>query len=264
MEPRIYLSDAVPSPPEAPAVPSVGFPTNGSDIGAQSATSPGAYWFYQVGESLRRIIVAAGNTPSDANLDLLMDSIVALNAVNQLPIGALLIMDGDVVPTGFLKRNGAELLRASYPKLWAYAQTVSNFISQATKDADPENYAGYYGDGDGSTTFTIPDWRGEHWRAWDDGRGVDIGRTIGSWQAHAIENMTGSIPDLINMSNIFGESVPTGVFTATDVNTASTNITGGSGGDKAFTMNFDASGQVNTDVETRPRNLSGMALVRAY
>lgn len=254
MEPRKYLSDAVAAPPEAPAVPSVGYPTDGSDIGAQAATSPGAYWFYQIGESLRRIIVAAGNTPSDANLDLLMDSIVALSAVNQLPIGGLLVMDGDVVPAGFLKRNGAELLRASYPKLWDYAQTVTNFISQATKDTDPEIYAGYYGDGDGSTTFTIPDWRGEFPRFWDDGRGVDVGRAIGSFQGDAIRNITASV---LTQSRLLDFE---GAFTSGG------NIDGGvnGSGNSPDILAFDASLTVPTADQNRPRSISGMALVRAY
>jgi phage-related tail fiber protein len=40
-----------------------------------------------------------------------------------------------------------------------------------------------FGVGDGSTTFGIPDLRGEFARGWDDARGVDTGRTFGSAQA---------------------------------------------------------------------------------
>jgi len=170
------------------------------------------------------------------------------------PIGALLIMDGDVVPTGFLKRNGAELVRASYPLLWAYAQTVSNFVTQATKDSDPEAYAGYYGDGDGSTTFTIPDWRGEFWRAWDDGRGVDVGRAIGSFQGDAIRNITASV---LTQSRLLDFE---GAFTSGG------NIDGGvnGSGNGPDILAFDASLTVPTADQNRPRSISGMALVRAY
>lgn len=75
MEPRIYLADAVDNPPEPPESPSPGYPTDGNPIGGQKATAPGAWWIYKVGESLRRVIVAAGLTPSDGNLDLLKDAI---------------------------------------------------------------------------------------------------------------------------------------------------------------------------------------------
>jgi phage-related tail fiber protein len=40
----------------------------------------------------------------------------------------------------------------------------------------------WYGLGDGTTTFNLPDLRGEFIRGWDDGRGVDVGRGFGSFQ----------------------------------------------------------------------------------
>jgi phage-related tail fiber protein len=40
-----------------------------------------------------------------------------------------------------------------------------------------------HGAGDGSTTFNVPDLRGEFVRGWDHGRGVDSGRGLGSLQA---------------------------------------------------------------------------------
>jgi phage-related tail fiber protein len=39
-----------------------------------------------------------------------------------------------------------------------------------------------FGPGNGSTTFNLPDLRGEFIRGWDDGRGVDAGRGLGSKQ----------------------------------------------------------------------------------
>ncbi|MEN1726397.1 tail fiber protein, partial [Pseudomonas aeruginosa] len=41
----------------------------------------------------------------------------------------------------------------------------------------------YYGAGDGSTTFNLPDYRGEFLRALDDGRGLDLGRQLGTLQS---------------------------------------------------------------------------------
>lgn len=66
-------------------------------------------------------------------------------------------------PTGWLKANGAAISRTAYADLFAAIGTI-------------------YGAGDGSTTFNLPDLRGEFIRGYDDGRGVDAGRTIGSWQ----------------------------------------------------------------------------------
>jgi microcystin-dependent protein len=67
-------------------------------------------------------------------------------------------------PTGWLKANGAAVSRTTYAGLFAAIGTT-------------------YGVGDGSTTFALPDLRGEFPRGWDDGRGVDSGRTFGSAQS---------------------------------------------------------------------------------
>ena len=47
-----------------------------------------------------------------------------------------------------------------------------------------------FGAGDGSTTFNLPDLRGEFVRGWDDGRGIDAGRTFGSAQLDAYQAHT--------------------------------------------------------------------------
>lgn len=244
MEPRNYAADAAASPPAAPAIPSHGYPTDGNP-GGQPATWPGAHWIYKTGESLRRIIVAAGFTPSDSNLNLLLESIQKIATAYSLPIGSLLVIDGDVVPAGFLKRNGAELSRASYPELWAYAQSIANFTTQATIDGNPEAYAGYYGDGNGSTTFTLPDWRGEFWRAWDDGRGVDPGRGIGSWKTDSFRSHRHDI------DTMQGSGTPNSV---SDNIAASQNTTTSTGHQSGFTGG----------TETAPRSIACMALVKAF
>ncbi|MBA1261246.1 hypothetical protein G7022_23335 [Pseudomonas psychrotolerans] len=76
-------------------------------------------------------------------------------------------------PAGFLKANGAAVSRSTYAALFAVIGTN-------------------YGAGDGSSTFNIPDLRGEFLRAWDDGRGVDGGRVLNSNQASQNLNHTHS------------------------------------------------------------------------
>jgi len=109
-------------------------------------------------------------------------------------VGSIIPMSGDVnpAPLSYIKPTGASLSRSAYPELWAYAQTITNLIAQATKDSDTLLYSGFYGDGDGTTTFTIPDYRGLHYRSWDDGRGVDSSRAIGSYQADQLGDHTHS------------------------------------------------------------------------
>jgi phage-related tail fiber protein len=43
-----------------------------------------------------------------------------------------------------------------------------------------------FGAGDGSTTFALPDLRGEFIRGWDHGRGIDVDRCQGTHQAEAV------------------------------------------------------------------------------
>lgn len=51
-----------------------------------------------------------------------------------------------------------------------------------------------YGVGDGATTFNVPEIRGEFIRALDMGRGIDPGRTLGSWRAQSLESHAHAIP----------------------------------------------------------------------
>jgi microcystin-dependent protein len=57
-------------------------------------------------------------------------------------------------------------------------------------------YNAAFGFGNGSTTFTLPDLRGEFLRGWDNARGVDSGRVVGllqtdAFQSHRHELVTG-------------------------------------------------------------------------
>lgn len=82
---------------------------------------------------------------------------------NQVPAGTIVYWPGYAPPPGYLKANGAQVSRTTYAKLfWA----ISTFG----------------GVGDGSTTFNVPDLRGEFIRGYDDGRGVDANRALGSVQ----------------------------------------------------------------------------------
>tara|TARA_R110000803_G_scaffold40045_2_gene86212 strand:+ start:464 stop:970 length:507 start_codon:yes stop_codon:yes gene_type:complete len=89
---------------------------------------------------------------------------------SQLPIGiatasgTLAYFGMSTAPTGWLKANGAAIFRSTYSDLFTAIGTT-------------------YGAGDGSTTFNIPDLRGEFLRSLDDGRGIDTARALGSAQA---------------------------------------------------------------------------------
>lgn len=82
---------------------------------------------------------------------------------NAVPAGSVQAYAGPVPPAGWLLCDGSNVSRTTYAKLFAAIGTT-------------------WGVGDGSTTFKLPDLRGEFVRGLDQGRGVDTGRTLGSSQ----------------------------------------------------------------------------------
>ena len=130
------------------------------------------------------------------------------------PTGSVYTFAGSTVPTGWLKCNGALLSRTTYASLFAVIGTT-------------------YGAGDGSTTFALPDLRGEFVRGADDGRGVDAGRALGSTQSDEFRSHTHSYKTF-GISNNDGSNI--GYAQAEMVEYPQTGATGGS--------------------ETRPRNVA--------
>ncbi|MFC4519083.1 phage tail protein [Cupriavidus pinatubonensis] len=103
-----------------------------------------------------------------------------MSALATASVGQLIFEARATTRAGCLKLSGPLLKRADYPSLWAYAQATSTVVSEEQWLAGAWGCFSY---GDGNTTFRIPDYRGEFPRFWDDGRGVDSGRAIGTYQA---------------------------------------------------------------------------------
>lgn len=144
--------------------------------------------------------------------------------VNAYQPGDIKFVTKNVAPTGWLKANGATLTRATYPALW-------DAVNPATGGAG--------GAGNGTTTFTIPDLRGEFIRGWDDSRGVDSGRVFGSFQAGEIQSHSHNINygSASNTSSVDPSRLSNGGIT-----TVATAAAGGA--------------------ETRPRNVALLACIK--
>ena len=83
--------------------------------------------------------------------------------MGNVPSGAIVQWPAVFPPNGWLECNGAAISRTTYAALFAVLGTT-------------------FGAGDGSTTFNLPDLRGEFVRGWDHGRGADVGRELGTAQ----------------------------------------------------------------------------------
>jgi microcystin-dependent protein len=87
------------------------------------------------------------------------------NDQQKIFLGHVMGFPDTTIPSGYIKCNGAPVSRTTYADLFALIGTT-------------------FGVGDGSTTFNVPDLRGEFIRGLDDLRGVDVGRTINTFQDH--------------------------------------------------------------------------------
>lgn len=179
--------------------------------------------------------------------ELLYDGKRLLNVddlAGMIPSGAVMYFAGQTAPTGWLKANGAAVSRTLYAALFQAVGTT-------------------YGAGDGRTTFNLPDLRGEFIRGWDDGRGIDSGRTLGSVQGDAIRNITGKIDSGKNSAlQLFDYIEPTGAF-GVEKSWKQWTAESNSGNDNIpRAITFDASRVVPTANENRPRNIALLACIK--
>ena len=106
-----------------------------------------------------------------------------------------------------------------------------------------------FGAGDGSTTFTLPDLRGEFIRGLDSGRGVDTGRVLGSAQAGQMQSHTHAVPSVTGVPDIF---FPTGVVLNNNHNASTPNTT----------LQTTGQGGTSNGSENRPRNVALLACIK--
>jgi phage-related tail fiber protein len=150
------------------------------------------------------------------------------------PPGAVMAFARSSVPTGWLKCNGAAVSRTTYANLFAAIGTT-------------------YGAGDGSTTFNLPDLRGEFIRGYDDGRGVDSGRGFGTAQLDAFQGHFHQPKP--PMTSFWGNNGSTSSGQPTGSTYAYETTTGGPVSD-------GTNGTPRTAAETRPRNVALMYCIK--
>lgn len=144
---------------------------------------------------------------------------------------------------GWIDLKAGELNRVTDARLWAYAENGGLLISQQLKNSEPIKYAMYFGDGDGTLTFTLPNFHLGHFV-----RGA-VG-SVGETQGDAIRNITGTFSSGMGLNNGASDAF---FFLSTQANKPSSVSGFGS-----TNVKFDASRVVPTADENRPKaaNLS--------
>ncbi|AEC52959.1 hypothetical protein SCRM01_011 [Synechococcus phage S-CRM01] len=141
------------------------------------------------------------------NVTVTPETLANSTLISGVPPGAIIMWGSSTVPVGWVECDGRD--SSPYPNLIPYY---------------PDN---------------IPDLRGEFVRGWDNTKGVDSGRALGSFQGQQIQAHFHTVPTQNNAATSgAGQSVPNG----SGIATVNTGQTGGT--------------------ETRPRNIALMYIIK--
>ena len=166
-----------------------------------------------------------------------------LTGISAIPAGMVAPFAQTSAPSGWLVCNGNAVSRTSYADLFSAIGTT-------------------YGAGDGSSTFNVPELRGEFIRGLDNSRGIDSGRANGSFQDHGIPAMKGHISDAHGQSRLqtFAQSGFTNVFDGVGTSSWRTSIHAVSG--NYASIMFDSTNVIPAATHVRPRNVAMTYMIK--
>jgi microcystin-dependent protein len=144
--------------------------------------------------------------------------------------GQIITWAADTPPDGYFECDGTEIERDLYPELFSAIGTT-------------------FGVGDGSTTFALPDLRGEFVRGWDNGRGVDVGRGVGSSQLDALQSHSHELTAYRDYIDLNGVARRFSIESDASAH-ATDSLSGG------------ADYSARSATETRPRNIALMYCIK--
>lgn len=157
-----------------------------------------------------------------------------LKAAN--PIGTIISFYGSVAPYGYLPCSGQTVSNSTFPSLVTFLG--------------------------GTTSATLPDLRGEFLRGWDNGRGIDTGRAVRTWQkgTMAVVDNTGVSDGLVLVTLGGNAAISQSSYgiDAVSLTDYPTQFVLGSTGTSSQTP---ISGNTGA---TRPRNISVLYCIKAY
>ena len=171
-----------------------------------------------------------------------------------IPTGTILTFGATNPPSGFLECNGSAISRSTYASLFSILSTT-------------------HGAGDGSSTFNIPDLRGQFVRGWDNSAGVDASRAFGSSQTDQNKNhthttdsqsLTGSVSHLSgSLANNPGSA--SGIITKLSPASAIGARSSGSANASGISIDATHSHTISSSgggTEARPKNIALMYIIK--
>lgn len=186
----------------------------------------------------KALVTDAGFTSKTFSVTIASPAVVTSTAHNLFSGDRIRLSSSGTLPSGLVSSTDYFVERIDANSFYITDVAGIRINTTGSQSGTHTFLQSWYGLGDGSTTFNVPDLRGEFIRGWDDGRGVDFSRTIGSWQKDEFRSHT----------HAFGlqlSSQPNGQAASGSPNHVNYRETGATGG-----------------VETRPRNYSMLALIK--
>jgi hypothetical protein len=195
--------------------------------------------------------ISTDNRMSDKSDSTIPTEKAVKEYVDNLFVGSIAAFGMATPPEGWLECNGQAVSRTTYAQLFGRIGTT-------------------YGDGDGGTTFNVPDLRGDFVRGWDHGKGSDEDRqrTLGSVQ---LDQMQGHN----HIDSGHSHQIPPGVTNGpgscssglwgyyvicSQVAIVTVGVTSGSA--KLGNPNNSGFGLTRYGNETRPRNMALMYCIK--
>lgn len=173
-----------------------------------------------------------------------------LLAVPTIPVGTVLPFSSTTAPTGYLLCDGSAVSRTTYASLFAVVSTA-------------------FGVGDGSTTFNLPDLRGQFMRGWSTTSVQDPSgpRGVGNSQTDAFQGFSpvASFAFMTGLGNAAGETyynagggtVPSQInWDATAGNPDSFTA------EKGYVVSDGVNGTPRVSKETRPKNIAFTFIIK--
>jgi len=221
-------------------------------------------WANNIEGALQAILDAGNETPNGSieqvGASQVLDAIQYMIANagylnNSVMVGAVQGFVRASAPAGWVEGNGGTIGSAAsgaseranadvfdlYEQIWdgTDAADLAIFDSGGTPTTKGASAAADFA---ADKSLSVPDLRGEFLRGWDNGRGTDSGRALGSWQDHQFEDHTHTYSTYLDQNS----------------------TSGGSNGrpDSATTKTTNGANSGNRGSETRPRNIAVLVCIK--